>query len=89
VYGRTDDADSVGTPAPAVESATLESPLDLNSASYQSLQSLKGIGPVLAERIIANRPYKDVDDLVRVPGIGPKTLEKLRPFVRVKPSSEP
>jgi len=85
LYGRADGADSGGTPAPTVERATLENPIDLNSASYQSLQTLKGIGPVLAERIIAHRPFKDVDDLERVPGIGPKTLEKLRPFVQVEP----
>lgn len=54
--------------------------LDLNAASAQELQSVPGIGPVLAARIVAGRPYKTVEDLRRVKGVGPKTLEKLRRF---------
>ncbi|HID31515.1 MAG TPA: hypothetical protein EYP19_16150, partial [Desulfobacterales bacterium] len=46
--------------------------LDLNTASEKELQSIKGIGPVLAARIIAGRPYKTVDDLLKVKGIGQK-----------------
>lgn len=52
--------------------------LDLNTASSRELQSIKGIGPVLAERIIAGRPYKTVGDLRKVKGIGPKRFEKFR-----------
>jgi len=59
--------------------------LDLNRAGAAELEQLPGIGPKLAERIIANRPFKSVEDLKAVPGIGPKTLEKLRPLVRVEP----
>lgn len=55
--------------------------LDLNTASKEGLQSIKGIGPVLAERIIAGRPYRAVDDLLKVKGISAKTLEKVRPYV--------
>jgi competence protein ComEA len=54
--------------------------LDLNTASKKELQSIKGIGPVLAERIIAGRPYRTVDDLLKVKGIGPKKLENIRPY---------
>jgi competence protein ComEA len=64
--------------------------VDLNRASAAELEQLPGIGPKLAERIIANRPFKSVEDLEAVPGIGPKTLEKLRPLVRVElPESAP
>ncbi len=59
-------------------------PIDLNTATAKEFQSIKGIGPVLAERIIAGRPYKSVDDLLKVPGIGPATLEKIRPHVVVR-----
>ncbi|MBO1225357.1 MAG: helix-hairpin-helix domain-containing protein [Candidatus Scalindua sediminis] len=52
--------------------------LDLNTATEKELQTIKGIGPVLAARIIAGRPYKTVDDLLKVKGIGPKKLEKIR-----------
>ncbi len=52
--------------------------MDLNTASSKELQSIKGVGPVLAERIIDGRPYKNVDDLRKVKGIGPKRFEKFR-----------
>lgn len=56
--------------------------VDLNSASASELSALPNIGPVLAERIIADRTahgaFTDIDDLARVPGIGPRTIEALR-----------
>ena len=58
--------------------------LNLNTATEKELQSIKGIGPVLAERIIAGRPYKTVDDLLKVKGIGPKRLKKFRPYLLVR-----
>jgi competence protein ComEA len=48
---------------------------------------IPGVGPVTAQNIVAaraERPFSSVADLDRVKGIGPKTLEKLRPFVVVK-----
>ena len=57
-----------------------QSLIDLNTATEKELQSIKGIGPVLAERIIAGRPYRTVDDLLKVKGISPKKLEKIRPY---------
>ncbi len=59
--------------------------IDLNTASAQQLETLPGIGPVMAGRIIAHRetngPFASVDDVENVPGIGPKTLESIRPLV--------
>ncbi len=57
--------------------------LDINTASRDELMSLPGIGEVTANAIIEKRPYRRVDDLLRVRGIGPKLLDKLRPGVAV------
>lgn len=62
--------------------------LDLNRADTLALQALPGVGPALARRIVAARrdaPFRTVEDLGRVKGIGPATLERLRPHVRVGP----
>jgi endonuclease/exonuclease/phosphatase family metal-dependent hydrolase len=56
----------------------------LNSADKEELMSINGIGPVLSARIIAGRPYKTVDDLLKVKGIGPKRLKKFRPYFIVR-----
>ncbi len=57
--------------------------VDLNLASYEELLKLPGVGPKLAERIMARRPFHSPDELKDVPGIGTKTMERLRPLVRV------
>lgn len=57
--------------------------VDLNTATLAQLEALPGIGPALAQRIVEHRPYRSVDDLLKVPGIGPATLEKIRPLVTV------
>ena len=54
--------------------------LDLNTATEKELRSIHGIGSVLAARIIAGRPYKSVDDLLKVKGIGARRLEKVRSY---------
>jgi len=62
--------------------------IDLNLATVDQLRTLPGVGAKIAQRIIderGKRPFASADDLRRVSGIGPKTLEKLRPFVTVKP----
>ena len=53
-------------------------PVNVNNATEEELQQLKGIGPVLAKRIVDARPFETVDDLTKVKGIGPKTLKRLR-----------
>jgi competence protein ComEA len=69
--------------------AAYEVVIDPNRADAAELASLPAIGPALAQRIIDERtrggPYRSVDDLLRVSGIGDKTLARLRPRLRVGP----
>lgn len=62
-------------------------PINVNTATAEELQRLPSVGPVTAQNILAARalaPFRSVDDLDKVKGIGAKTLDKLRPFVVVK-----
>ena len=65
----------------------LPAALDLNASDLQALQNLPGVGPVLADRIMAYRrnhgPFRTPEDLLQVPGIGPKRWERIRDLVRV------
>jgi len=61
-----------------VSASCSETQIDINSASAEELDRITGIGPVYAERIIENRTYDSLDDLLRVKGIGEKTLEKIK-----------
>lgn len=77
------------TDAPATTETIVKEPsatrlTDINSAIAEELEKLPGIGPKLAERIIAHRPYKTVEDLDKVPGIGTATIDRLRPLVTVE-----
>jgi competence ComEA-like helix-hairpin-helix protein len=58
--------------------------INVNTASQYELESLPGVGTVIARRIIEGRPYRTVDDLLRVKGIGAKRLEEIRPLVTVR-----
>jgi competence protein ComEC len=58
--------------------------INLNSASEAELEALPGVGPAIARRIIEGRPYRSVEDLERVKGIGKKRLEEIRPLVTVE-----
>jgi competence protein ComEA len=61
--------------------------VNLNAATARQLQSLPQIGPKTAARIVAHResngPFKSVEDLTAIRGIGPRTLDKLRNRVSV------
>lgn len=62
--------------------------VDLNRADVDALQSLPGIGPAIAQRIVEARKeqmFTSVEDLARVRGVGPATVERLRPLATVGP----
>jgi competence protein ComEA len=66
--------------------------VDINSADWPELAELPDIGETLARRIVESRAavgyFADHDDLLRVRGIGPLTLEKLRPYLLPVPDQE-
>lgn len=78
----TKSSGSTQTQAPASNGI-----VNINTATLAELDTLPGIGPVYAQAIInyrtQNGPFVRVDDLVKIKGIGPKTLEKLRPLITV------
>lgn len=67
--------------------ALAASPVNINTADAAALEQVKGIGPAKAKAIVDHRrqhgPFAKVDDLVRVSGIGEKSLVQLRDQVTV------
>ena len=61
--------------------------IDINKATANDLQKLPGIGPSLAKQIVAYRekhgPFRRVEDLMAIRGIGFKKWKQIRPYVRV------
>lgn len=72
---------SESTPSPEVKEQKQSGKINVNKASPEELQSLPGIGEVIAENIRKNRPYANLADLALVPKIGPVTLKKIAPFI--------
>ena len=60
-------------------------PIDPNTASVDKIMLLPGVGEVLAERIVEGRPYRTVEDLRRVPGIGEKVFARLKDSLQIVP----
>jgi competence ComEA-like helix-hairpin-helix protein len=73
---------AVTTPAPArdLQKDIIATKLDVNTASLAELENIKGIGPVMAQRIIDARPFKNADELRNVKGIGDNKYEQIRPY---------
>jgi competence protein ComEA len=93
---RLSDGQHVHVPRQNEENPPVELParmatdgmVNVNTADSATLETLPGIGPALAQRIIAYReaegPFAEIDDLMDVAGIGPATLEKIRDRISVR-----
>jgi competence ComEA-like helix-hairpin-helix protein len=62
--------------------------VNINTAMLTDLESIPGIGESLALLIVARRPYTSVDQLLEISGIGPQSLESIRPYVKVEGEKE-
>jgi competence protein ComEA len=78
-------AEDAPPPRPGAAKASPLGVVDVNSATEQQLVEVPGIGEGLARRIVQfrekNGPYQRIEDLLKVQGIGEKSLEKLRPYL--------
>ncbi|MCX6556254.1 MAG: helix-hairpin-helix domain-containing protein [Candidatus Aminicenantes bacterium] len=74
--------------SPAAKQSTAAGPVDLNSADKAALEALPGIGPELAEKIIAARPFKNVEDIKNVSGIGQARFDDIKNLVTVEADDE-
>ncbi|PYG01598.1 competence protein ComEA [Georgenia satyanarayanai] len=85
--GAAEGGGPAGAPPAADGAAADGGVVDLNSADLADLDTLPGVGPAIAQRILewreANGPFHSVEELLEVSGIGPATLDKLRERVRV------
>ena len=81
---------NVAIAAQAKTQASPENPVDINKATVESLATVPGIGKVTAERIVewreTNGPFRRIEDLMKVKGIGDKTFDRLRPYIKVSKS---
>jgi competence protein ComEA len=77
-------ASSAPAPVRSGQTAVLSKPVNLNTATLDELDTLPGVGPATAQRIVEGRPYGAVEDLMRVKGIGQATFDKLKDLVTVR-----
>jgi competence protein ComEA len=78
----------ISSEATGISNEPIAEPININTADAETLQTLKDIGPITAQKIIGHRtkngPFKKKEDIKKVDGIGEKTYEKLKGHIRVK-----
>ncbi len=62
--------------------------VNVNTATLAQIETIPGIGPVLARQIVAGRPFTQIEELERVRGIGRYTVNSIRPYVKAQGETE-
>jgi DNA uptake protein ComE-like DNA-binding protein len=82
-----------GAKRPTTSASRPSGPIDLDTATPDAIETLPRVGPALAKRIVANRdslgPFRSLDGLRRVKGIGPATITLLGPLVTFSRQTRP
>ncbi len=69
--------------APFVNAPGLSGLIDVNTASYEELLDVKGIGHATAQKIIGARPFAKLEDIAALPGIGQRQFDKIKIFLKI------
>ncbi|WP_261131743.1 S-layer homology domain-containing protein [Bacillus sp. Marseille-Q3570] len=85
-YNGEDNCSSITDPEPDPEpEPEPQYPINVNTADFETLQLIKGVGPTIAQNIIdyrnTNGPFQTIDELDNVKYIGPATIEEMRPYI--------
>ena len=84
---------SLAAPGAAAKKKPPAKPVNINTATSEELQQVPGIGPATAQKILQMRksygPFKSVDDLLAIRGLGQKRLDKMRKYLTVGKSVAP
>lgn len=81
---RAEDQSLAGIRSGIQDSEELQNALNVNTATPEELQRIKGIGPAIADRIVRHRPYQTFEDLTNVAGIAEGRLRQWKPFLTVE-----
>jgi len=88
IYLASSEESSSSPPVPVSSVTTPSSKINVNTVKASDLESLPGIGPSLAGKIIEfrqqNGPFMSIEDLLNVPGIGPAKLEQIQNLIVVR-----